>query len=416
MPQLKLQPISILTSQQGLAPAFRLMFATSWLAPPNWRQNQESAIREAVAANLDWAEYIRLVDRHRTPALSLAALKRIPDLKIPPSAVQQLQKRSDACRMQAIRNSLLLAEVLKLFARAAIPAMPLKGPILSHDLYADVGLRHSKDLDIACTVDDLARAQTCLEEAGWEHDSLWTPPTPRLWQSMLRHDQELAFTHPQTRVHLEIHWRDQWGALNLAQDRWTRSSPSLWQQYPYQAMHPVDRTLYLCGHGADHVWMRAKWLGDLARIHAEGTVNWQAVLQAAGQLHQERALLASLSLLQQLYALPFPELAGAPWQSMPVFLVNQPLRILKSPEEPGVSGVMATLPRLLRLLRYNRLLHPHKPLRKSAAELFYSRADYQQLPLPNSLFWAYVPLRPFLWIWRRVLRRSSTRRIRGLTR
>ena len=149
MSQPKLQSISRLPSQKGLTSAFRLMIATSWLAPPNWQPNQESAIYEAVAADLDWAEYIRLVDRHRTPALSWAALKRIPDLKIPPSAVQQLQKRSDACRMQAIRNSLLLAEVLKLFARAAIPAMPLKGPILSYDLYADVGLRHSKDLDIA---------------------------------------------------------------------------------------------------------------------------------------------------------------------------------------------------------------------------------------------------------------------------
>jgi hypothetical protein len=408
MPQLKLQPISIQTSQQGLAPAFRLMFATSWLAPPNWRQNQESAIREAVAANLDWAEYIRLVDRHRTPALSCAALKRIPDLKIPPSAVQQLQKRSDACRMQAIRNSLLLAEVLKLFARAAIPAMPLKGPILSHDLYADVGLRHSKDLDIACTVDDLARAQTCLEEAGWEHDSLWTPPTPRLWQSMLRHDQELAFTHPQTRVHLEIHWRDQWGALNLAQDRWTRSSPSLWQQSPYQAMHPVDRTLYLCGHGADHAWTRAKWLGDLARIHAEGSVDWQAVLLEARRLHQERALLACLLLLQQLYALPLPNLAGDPWQALPTFLLAQPLQILQSCEEPDVSGASTTLPNFLRHHRYNRLLHPHKPLRRSLAEMLYSRPDHHRLPLPDSLFWAYAPLRPILWFWRRVLRRSTS--------
>jgi len=406
MSQPKLQSISRLPSQKGLTSAFRLMIATSWLAPPNWQPNQESAIYEAVAADLDWAEYIRLVDRHRTPALSWAALKRIPDLKIPPSAVQQLQKRSDACRMQAIRNSLLLAEVLKLFARAAIPAMPLKGPILSYDLYADVGLRHSKDLDIACSVDDLVRAQECLLAAGWMHDSLWTKPTPRQWQSMLRHDQELAFTHPQTKVQLELHWRDTWDATEFVHDRWTRSVASIWQQSPYRAMHPIDRTIYLCDHGAHHAWSRAKWLGDLARIHAEGSIDWEATLLEARQVSQERALLACLSLLQQLYALPLPDLSGDPGKMLPALLLDHSMQSFQSLEEPGVYSVMSTLPRLPRLLRYNRLLHPQKPLRKSLAELLYSRADYLQLRLPDSLFWAYIPLRPFLWIWRRVLRRS----------
>jgi hypothetical protein len=383
------------------------MIATSWLAPPNWQHNQERAIREAVAADLDWAEYIRLVDRHRTPALSYSAFKRIPDLNIPESARQELQKRNDACRMQAIRNSLLLSEVLKVFNRAAIPVMPLKGPILSFDLYADVGLRHSKDLDLACAPEDIVRAQTCLEQEGWKHDSLWTPLTPRQWKSLLRHDQELSFTHPQTHVQLELHWRTPWDAPSLTHDRWARSTPSLWQQCPYQAMHPIDQTLYLCSHGANHAWSRAKWLGDLARIHADSSVNWQAVLLEARRTRQERALLTGLRLLQQLYAFPLPAFSGDPWRPLPSILLDRPLHILKAPEEPGIPSVRATLPELLPRLRYNRLLHPQKTLRNSLAELFFSRADFHLLHLPDRLFWAYTPLRPILWLWRRVIRRSS---------
>ncbi|MGP8225068.1 MAG: nucleotidyltransferase family protein, partial [Terracidiphilus sp.] len=148
---------------QSATPAFRLMIATSWLAPASWQEHQEKAIREAIGAGVDWMEYLRLVDRHRTPALSWAALKRVPGLEIPQPARRELQKRSDACRMQAVRHSLMLAEVLRGFNRAGIPVMPLKGPLLSLELYGDVGLRQSKDLDLACTKEDIPRAQACLE-------------------------------------------------------------------------------------------------------------------------------------------------------------------------------------------------------------------------------------------------------------
>src|ERR1039458_423774 len=105
---------------QRTSPAFRLMIATSWLAPDSWQKNQEVAIREAIGASPDWAEYLRLVDRHRTPALSWAALKRVPGVEIPPSAEQELRRRSDACRMQAMRHCMQLASVLKAFNCAGI--------------------------------------------------------------------------------------------------------------------------------------------------------------------------------------------------------------------------------------------------------------------------------------------------------
>ena len=68
---------------QRSSPAFRLMMATSWLAPDSWKENQEKAIRKAIEAEPDWTEYLSLVDRHRTPALSWAALRRVPGIMIP---------------------------------------------------------------------------------------------------------------------------------------------------------------------------------------------------------------------------------------------------------------------------------------------------------------------------------------------
>ena len=214
---------------QSASPAFRLMIATSWLAPASGQDKQEEAIREALASGIDWMEYIRLIDRHRTPALSWAALSRVPGLQIPAAAKRELQKRNDACRMQAVRNSLKLAGVLKGFHSAGIPAMTMKGPILSLELYGDVGLRQCHDLDLMVKPQDLARAQACMEKMGWRQDAAWFPLSPWQWENLLRHEWHLSFVHPHGDCLLELHWRARWELREQTEDRWARSVPSVWQ-------------------------------------------------------------------------------------------------------------------------------------------------------------------------------------------
>jgi hypothetical protein len=390
---------------QSATPAFRLMIATSWLAPASWQDKQEQAIREAVGAGVDWMEYIRLIDRHRTPALSWVALKRVPGLQIPEAVKQQLQKRSDACRMQAVRNCMQLAGALKGFHSAAIPVMPVKGPILSLELYGDVGLRQSHDLDLIVNPEDLARAQACLENMGWRLDESWFPLSPRQWESVLRHEYHLGFVHSHGDCLLELHWRTRWELRNQTEARWDRSIPGVWQGCSFKAMNSIDQVLYLCSHGDGDGWFRAKWMGDLARIHADGRVDWQAVLGQASRTGQKRALLASLRLLQDTYGLPVPDFPGNPWKDLPSFLIARPIHNLKIPE-PAALGALARVWEQFLLIRYERLAVPQTTWRDHLDELTYFRENFGALCLPDRLYWAYAPLRPFLWFWRRVLRRG----------
>ena len=387
---------------QSASPAFRLMIATSWLAPDSWQKNQEEAIREAIGAGMDWMDYIRLVDRHRTPALSWAALKRVPGLEIPEPARQELQKRSDACRLQAVRHCLLLAGVLKGFNHAGIPVMPMKGPILSLELYGDVGLRQSRDLDLMVTPQDLARAQACLESMGWRQDAAWFPLTPRQWEQHLRMRQHLSFIDPKRECHLELHWRFIWDQPGLNSARWARSVSSVWQGCVYQAMNPIDQVHYLYCHGAEHAWSRAKWLGDLARIHAVAKVDWEAALEQARASRQEKPLFLGLRLLHIVHALPVPRLPGNPWELLTPFLVDSPLYALQMDRDLFAVGALDLLPELLRFFRYERQILPRKNWRESFTELAYCREDFGVLRLPDRLFWAYALLRPFLWVWRHI--------------
>jgi len=383
------------------SPAFRLMIATSWLAPPSWQERQEEAIRGAlVGGRLEWMEYLRLVKRHRTPAISWAALRRVPGLEIPGHASEELQKRSDACRMQAVKHSMQLAGVLKSLNRAAIPVMTFKGPTLSSELYGDVGLRQSRDLDLAVRPVDLPRAQACLEKMGWRLESTWFSLSPRQWESLLRHERHLCFEHTQSTSLLELHWRNKWDPPEVSRGYWARSTPSVWQGSSYQAMNLIDLAIYLCGHGADHTWFRAKWLGDLARLHTSGGVDWSTALDQSRRTSQDRALLAGLCLLREAYGLPMPSMRGSPWESLPTRLVEVPLRALKSFEEPPTKASVASIRYRIRIARYQRLLLPQMRWGDSLADLNYFRGDFRLLRLPDSLFWAYALLHPFLWLLR----------------
>jgi hypothetical protein len=242
------------------------MIATSWLAPDSWRASQEEAIRAAIEVQPDWMEYLHLLERHRTPTLAWAALNRVPEIAIPELERKELERRSDACRMQSVRYCLLFAEALKAFNRAGIPAMPFKGQILSFELYGDVGLRHSRDLDLAVMREDLPRAQACLESMGWRLNSSWFPLSSRQWESFLQHEHSLDFALALGGCVLELHWRNQWDTPDQTRGCWARSAPSMWQGCSLQAMNPFDLVLYLCNHGGDHQWFRAKWLGDLACV------------------------------------------------------------------------------------------------------------------------------------------------------
>ena len=171
-------------------------------------------------------------------------------------------------------------------------------------------------------------------------------------------------------------------------------------------MNPIDQVLYLCSHGDGHGWFRAKWMGDLARIQADGRVDWQAVFGQASRTGQKRVLLASLRLLQDAYGLPVPDFPGNPWKDLPSFLIARPIHCLKLPVEPAALGALAKVWEQFLLIHYERLAVPQTTWRDHLAELTYFRENFGMLHLPDRLYWAYALLRPFLWVWHSVLRRK----------
>lgn len=383
----------------GRSSAFRLMLATSWLAPELWRDHQDRAIRAALNSGLDWDEYLTLVERHRTPALSWETLKRVSEADLPAPVRQALQQRSAACRMQAMRLTSLLMQVLKDFNQAGIPLIPLRGPLLSLELYGDFGIRHSRDIDIMVALGDMSRAQARLEEMGWR---VHLRPTfsPRHTEVFLRINHHVVYWHPLQRCLLELHWRTQWETLDRTAGQWARSTALVWNDLSYRALSPVDLALHLCEHGSGHAWGRSKWLGDLARMYVANYVDWNEAYRTACAVGVENSLLQCLCLLKELHGLPVPEALREAAGRLPALLLDRVAMCMLAPTEVHLTPFLARSRRMVLRLRYEGLLRPRRSWRQAFTEVAYCSPDFELLRLPDHLFWLYVLLRPILVVWR----------------
>lgn len=383
------------------SPAFRLLMATSWLAPETWRPRQIEAIQGACAAGLDWNEYFRLVERHRTSALSWAALKRVPGIAIPDEISKNLRRRSDACRIKAVVHLQLLTGILKAFNSANIPVMPLKGPLASLELYGDAGLRESKDLDMLVSPAKVAEAQLCLCQNGWRLRNDDSHLTPRQSEFRSKYEQHLNFVHTSQKGELELHWRTLRDGDGASERRWEASIAGQWQGCSYRAMNAVDLAVQLCEHGSGHAWFRAKWLGDMARIYSDRRIEPEEVLARARTLDQERPVLQCFRLLRDGYALPIPAAVDRELSSLEPLVIERAVQKLIDPAEPQLNGSLRGIRDTLLNSVYVRRLWPRIPIRDTFTELAIYSADFRLIRLADPLFWLYVPLRPILWAWRR---------------
>jgi hypothetical protein len=384
----------------GHSSAFRLMLATSWLAPEPWQDHQDRAIRTILSSGLDWDEYLELVERHSTPALTWETLKRMPEANLPETVRQTLQQHSAACRMRAMRLASLLMQVLKDFNQAGIPLIPLKGPLLSLELYGDLGIRHSRDIDIMVALGDVSRAQAQLEEMGWR---VYLQPctfSPRHTEVFLQIGRHMVYWHPLQQCRLELHWHTRSDTLDRTASQWARSARLVWNGLAYRALSPVDLALYLCTHGSEHAWFRSKWLGDLARMYALNYVEWNAVYSTARAAGLENSLLQCLRLLEELHGLPLPKALREPAGHLPALLLDRVATYMVAPPKIHPGPFLARIRMKVGRLRYERLLRPSRFWCQALTEVAYSSADFRLLRLPDRLFWLYVPLRPILLAWR----------------
>jgi len=93
---------------------------------------------------IDWTALLALAAAHAVTPMLSAALR---DQSIPEAVQQTLRCALEESVRRSLAQTGELARVAGLFEERGIPMVALKGPLLSHYLYGDLGARTSGDID-----------------------------------------------------------------------------------------------------------------------------------------------------------------------------------------------------------------------------------------------------------------------------
>ncbi|WP_010678056.1 nucleotidyltransferase domain-containing protein [Bacillus timonensis] len=347
---------------------------------------------------MDWDHILKLVLHHRLYPLLYSKISVLEKMRIPTKVVKTISYYYQKNTFQMLHLCGQMEYVSKLFISNGISPLFLKGPVLATDLYGDISLRTSGDLDVLISIEDLERAEELLIEEGYIKDE-YIQTVLNDWKWRHHH---FTYFHPKKGIKLEIHWR-----LNPAPTKepsfhelWNRKRVSTITKYPVYILGSEDLFFFLVTHGARHGWSRLRWLLDIHML-VQKELHWPGLrnllhkyktIHIAGQ-----ALLLTCNLLDTEITEEMEPLIKSNRSQLlaqqAIFYSERMINLHTEPVPHDISkyhsrhlfSLMSIQQKIMFILS---TLHPYY-------------MDKETLPLPKKLHFLYFPLRPFLLMWRR---------------
>jgi hypothetical protein len=269
---------------------------------------ERERIGNLIQGGVDWACLLRMAGSHGVAPLLYRSLNTACPEAVPQDVLDQLRSRF---RANGRRNLLLTGELIRLlnaFEASGILAIPFKGPALAAGVYGNLALREFGDLDVLVHERDVAKARELLIFLGYQPQYRLTRAQE---EAFLRYEREYSFAHVDTGNVVELHWRVAPKPFPFSID-----TDHLWECLQRVSVggntvptfSPEDLFLFLCAHGAAHLWVRLGWICDVAElIRVYPNLNWERLMNRARALGIERMLLLALFLASDLLQAPLPE-------------------------------------------------------------------------------------------------------------
>ncbi|WP_444685143.1 nucleotidyltransferase domain-containing protein [Alkalicoccus luteus] len=301
----------------------------------------------------------------------------------------------------ALRLAGETSRLAQLFNQRGVELLMLKGPALASFLYGDTGQRMTSDIDMLVPPEALDMAACLLRSEGYEENCYFSTVLPD-WK--WRHHHR-TFYHSHTDVKVELHWRLHPGpgkepAFRELADR---SQTEKLGGVPVPVLGNEDLFSFLSVHGARHGWSRLRWLYDIHQL-MKRKLDFRLVKQVMGDLHPIGASALILSGACFGTALPVHEKRWLMGRKATV-LAEQAFYYMYRDIELHAEHVSRETASYHQAYQRSLLSWRRKML--LAASFFYPYPeDVKLLPLPERIHFLYVPIRPFLWAWRRSRRAS----------
>ncbi|MCA1061485.1 nucleotidyltransferase family protein [Rossellomorea aquimaris] len=357
--------------------------------------------QELKDSNIDWEKFISLVYHHRIYPQVYTKLNKVHQALIPAQVIQRIENKYKKNTFNMLLLSAEMEYVSKMFESAEVKMLVLKGPVLAEDLYGDISLRTSNDLDILISISDLDRAEALLIKEGYLKDDYFTSI---LGEWRWRH-HHVTYFHPVKKVKLELHWRlnPGPGAEPCFKDLWKRKRISCITKKPIYFLGREDLFLFLISHGARHGWSRLRWLVDIHQL-VEQDIDWNQIFLLIKKYQLEKisgkVLILASNLLGTNIKKEMISLVSN-WRSKElgqktIFYFENMINLHSEPLPTEISKY------------HQKYLFSLKTIKQKwifiVSFLYPYPEDASTLQLPKNLHILYFLLRPFLWCWRKTKR------------
>ena len=399
----------------NFTPEMQLLFTCCGLSMKEDGQEREESIKRLSALvsqeRIDWEAFINLVEQQRVHTLVHSNIHEYATMHIPTDVQLALRTRSHNKSRQMLTLAAELVRLGKLFAQHDIFMLSFKGPLLSQQLFGNLGLRYSRDLDLLIKPQDLDQAEQLLLSNGYTRQLPDFVLTPRQKKAYIKGWQHVSFYHRSRKTLVELHWRlfanPHFLPSQYVQKMMTSSQQLSIAGRQITSFSDEDTLLYLCLHGAKHGWARLKWLCDIAQfLHSEQAINWQAWVENVLALSLQRPVAQALLLAHQLFDAPLPSatrLLTTESQIIDQLVTHSFRALMKSEEELSAVGRLNAF----RYMPYRMKLKANVRYQWSDfSRIWLSVKDWNTYPLPDALFPLYYILHPFFWLRRFYLSRK----------
>ena len=356
--------------------------------------NGETALPDA--DNIDWTVLLRLADAHAViPILDIA----LRDLSLPDNVAEELHSAVKRSAGWSLAQSAELVRLADLLDKNGIPFVAVKGPLLNAYLYGDLSVRSSGDIDLFVKREAVPQMRDILASNRY-------PLTSTLhWNSssacLHSRESEVSFVSP-SEVSIDVHWRllpPYFASAFDKADVWTSLKTATVAGRPVRILAPEPLLLFLCAHGAKHMYERLGWICDIARfLTITPDLDWNTVISWAGRAHVLRQVSLGLGLAADLLGAQAPSVL--PYDPVVKTLIAVVRNRLLTGATPPVSAAESNA---FALRLFERLSHRLRYL--GGLYLTPSEAEYRALQLPTFLYPLYFPYRPLRLFWKHAIRR-----------
>lgn len=234
-----------------------------------------------LGGDLDWGRVDALAGFHNLRPQLHALLSKAGWRNVPRGTADRLRS---SFRRNLISNLAMTRELLRLVAlleQSAVPALPVKGPVLAAQAYDDISRRSFCDLDLMIPPASLPPAVGILRGSGYRPEIELAGPA---WERFARGERCLQLRHRGHGISVELQWGMLPGYLDWPYDfhgLWQRRRAVVVERRTVPALADQDSVVFLCLHGFKHGWDRLALVSDLAHLAAAAAVDWRGMARAA---------------------------------------------------------------------------------------------------------------------------------------